>query len=131
MLTAYYAKWDRLSRGIMKKMTWDQAIRDAKIKLSALRKTIKYFEEMKRKREPWPGKQFRSATTRELAHYRQFQPAVLCGARIGARHNLAIDDKRGFKRDRGRFIEKRFEEFNSGVGQLPRACNRHHAPILT
>jgi len=46
----------------MKKMTWDQAIRDAKIKLLALRKTIKYFEEMKRKREPWPGEQFRSAT---------------------------------------------------------------------
>jgi len=53
----------------MKKMTWDQAIRDAKVKLLALRKTIKYFEEMKRKREPWPGEQFRSAT-RKLAHYR-------------------------------------------------------------
>jgi hypothetical protein len=46
----------------MKQMTWDQAIRDAKIKLSALRKTIKYFEEMKRKREPWPGNRLRPAT---------------------------------------------------------------------
>ena len=37
------------------KNKWDEAIRDAKTKLSALRKTLKYFEEMKKKEMPWPG----------------------------------------------------------------------------
>jgi hypothetical protein len=36
------------------KNKWDEAIQDAKAKLSALRKTLKYFEEMKKKRMPWP-----------------------------------------------------------------------------
>jgi hypothetical protein len=33
---------------------WDEAIKDAKAKLSALRKTLKYFEEMRKKELPWP-----------------------------------------------------------------------------
>jgi hypothetical protein len=33
---------------------WDEAIQDAKARLSALRKTLKYFEEMKKKGMPWP-----------------------------------------------------------------------------
>jgi hypothetical protein len=37
------------------KNKWDEAIQDAKTKLSALRKTLKYFEEMKKKGMPWPG----------------------------------------------------------------------------
>lgn len=34
---------------------WDEAIGDAKAKLSALRKTLKYFEKMKQRGERWPG----------------------------------------------------------------------------
>jgi len=36
------------------KNRWDEAIQDAKAKLCALRKTLKYFEEMKKRGEPWP-----------------------------------------------------------------------------
>jgi hypothetical protein len=36
---------------------WDEAIRDAKAKISALRETLKYFEEMRKKGVPWPGTQ--------------------------------------------------------------------------
>jgi hypothetical protein len=32
----------------------DEVIRDAKAKLSALQKTIQYFQEMKKKGSPWP-----------------------------------------------------------------------------
>jgi hypothetical protein len=39
------------------KNKWDEAIQDAKAKISALRKTLKYFEEMKKKGELWPTKQ--------------------------------------------------------------------------
>lgn len=34
---------------------WDEAIQEAKAKLSALNKTLKYFKEMKKKGLPWPG----------------------------------------------------------------------------
>jgi hypothetical protein len=44
------------------RLNWDEAIEDAKSKISGLRKTIKYFEEMKRKGERWPKTSTKSAT---------------------------------------------------------------------
>jgi hypothetical protein len=37
----------------MRRNRWDEAIEDAKAKLSGLQKTLKYIGEMKRKRMPW------------------------------------------------------------------------------